>query len=267
VGCASLIGASFDDATLANDASDAIAFPEASEAEGSVDPRSIAGLALWLDGTEQLDVSGSVVTRWHDLSGNARDAVPADGGSQAPTASSGIHGLGTVHFVAQSSQMLVTPWAGPGGSAMTVFVVASGYPQSAVRFQLASTQAPCVIFPYDVAVASDAGADFGFLVSGEPFARVPVDPTRPQLLTARFEAGATFTYNDGKLAEQHLPGPTSLPQGQTLTIGGSLPLLSAPYTASQFFGGDLGEILIYDTSLSDGDRGAIEAYLRNKWGI
>ncbi len=265
VGCASLIGASFDDATLAADASDALALPDTSEADGSVVPRS--GLALWLDGTAQVDVSGSVVTRWHDLSGNARDAVPAGGGSQAPTASNGIHGLGTVHFAAESSQLLVAPWVGPGGFAMTVFVVANGYPQSAVRFQLNSLQAPCVIFPFDVATSSDAGPDFGFFISGEPFARVPVDRTRPQLLTARFEDGATFTYNDGQLAEQHLPGPASLPQGQTLYIGGALPLLAAPYTAPQFFGGDLGEILIYDTSLSDPDRGAIEAYLRNKWGI
>jgi hypothetical protein len=38
-------------------------------------------------------------------------------------------------------------------------------------------------------------------------------------------------------------------------------------SSAAFFNGDVGEILIYNTALSDTDRAAMESYLMQKWGI
>ncbi len=271
LGCAAIIGASFGDATPATDASDAAGFSDLGLSfDGGIDPRSVTGLGLWLDATEKLDVfADGGVSRWHDLSGNARDAVPVGAAYEIPTVTYGINGRPTVHFNASDWQLLITPWSGPGGNGLTIFVVEMGYPQSAVRFQSNSSQGPLVVFPFDVNAVNgdDGGPVFGLLVSNESFARLDFTSNQPHLLGARFDYGVTYTYLDGKLVEQRLPGNTTLPTGQTLYIGGDLPLLSAPYTQSQFFDGDLGEILIYEASLTDSERAAVESYLREKWTL
>lgn len=40
-------------------------------------PKSLPGLALWLEGSLGLDTAGSKVTKWHDQSGNGNDATAA----------------------------------------------------------------------------------------------------------------------------------------------------------------------------------------------
>ena len=38
-------------------------------------------------------------------------------------------------------------------------------------------------------------------------------------------------------------------------------------TSSQDFGGEIAEIIAYNSNLSDADRETVEAYLATKWGI
>ena len=51
------------------------------------------------------------------------------------------------------------------------------------------------------------------------------------------------------------------------SMGSNYVWLGTNYSQSLFFDGDLGEILIYNTALSTGDREAVESYLMAKWAI
>ena len=44
-------------------------------------------------------------------------------------------------------------------------------------------------------------------------------------------------------------------------------LLGSNASESEFFDGDVGEIITYNVALSTADREAVEAYLMSKWGI
>jgi hypothetical protein len=52
--------------------------------------------------------------------------------------------------------------------------------------------------------------------------------------------------------------------GRNFTISGSGSATGA--SDSEFFNGDIGEIIIYNSALSNTDRAAVEAYLTSKWG-
>ncbi len=280
-GCASLIGASFDDAGLGPDGGEpdatpdvhdsAIDAPEFEDSDApSFDPSSLPNLALWLDATYAVDVAdgGAAVTRWHDRSTNARDAVPAGAGTNAPTrVANALNGLPVIHFVASQLDLLVTPWVGPGGAAVSMFIVTRGYPQSALRFQSSVGTFPFLIFPVD-GNGLESNPSF-FLSAGMTSPtyiqlRVPLDGG-PSLASATWQANGTAdTYTDGVLDEQRMttiPLPIAL-----LYIGGVLPLLTTN-AASVFTDGDIAEAIVYTNALKDAERAQVEAYLRAKWAI
>lgn len=281
-GCAAIIGASFDDAGLAVDASDAsdggVVFPEGSAdvSKPPFDPMSINGLVFWIDATRGVDTAGDAgsgpVTRWHDLSTFARDAVPTGVAmTNAPALVPGsLNGLPVVHFTQSQLDLLETKFTGPGTPNLTMFLVARGYPQSAIRFQSASNMYPFVLFPIDV--NQDAAAPSFVVLVGTPAQTYTT-------LHARLDGGAALasvtwssngtaaTYDDGELVEQRVDLDPTMPSGQTLYVGGVLPLLGGASAPIPFMNGDLAEALIYGAALSDTDRAAVEAYLRAKWGI
>lgn len=282
-GCASLIGASFDDAGLAPEAGESDAMPDAHEAsvfdapeleeadaDSSFVPSSLPNLALWLDATYGVDVAdgGAAVTRWHDRSTNVRDAIPAGAGTNAPTrVPNALNGLPVVHFTASQLDLLVTPWNGPGGTALSMFIVTRGYPESALRFQSNVNTYPFLIFPVDVN-GMESNANF-FLLAGVTSPnyfqlRVPIDGG-PSLASATWQANGTAdTYTNGALDEQRFT-TIALPTG-LLYIGGVLPLLTTN-AASVFADGDIAEAIVYTNALKDADRLQVEAYLRAKWAI
>lgn len=64
------------------------------------DPRSISGLAMWLDASKSANVllNGSTVSTWYDRSGNGRDATQQTAGSQPTFTSNARNGLSALTF-------------------------------------------------------------------------------------------------------------------------------------------------------------------------
>ena len=272
-GCATLIGASFDDAGLVefdagSDVRDAALKFDVADAK-PFDPSSLPNLALWLDAHQQIDVvdASNQVTAWHDLSTGhtGRDAViyPKYG---APTLkASGINGQPSVHFEPSAYQLLVSGFIGPGSTEFTLILVTQGYPHSALRFQNAAGGYPIVIFPVELGTGGEASPNLGFEIANSG---TDVASARSMITAGATIAAATFkangtvtTYTNGALVEQRL-STTKYMTGTQLFIGG-LPFL-AP---SLFTHGDIGEILVYDDALSDIDRTKVEGYLSVKWSI
>lgn len=286
LGCASLIGATFDDAHLGGpDAADepADAAPdvaqEAALADADAapfDPAAIANLAFWIDATYGVDTAGDAgagpVTRWHDRSAFGRDAVPAGGGTNPPTlVPASLNGNAVVHFTRASLDLLQSSFSGPGGTAITIFIVTRGDPVSAVRFQSAVNTWPFFIFPIDYA-ALDAGTRNLRLLNGTN------QPTSLDLATGldggasvatvRWRAdGTASTFHGGALVEQRIAQDPAIPSGQTLFLGGALPLLAQPQTLIPFAEGDVAEVIVYASALDDSSRVEVEAYLSAKWGL
>lgn len=282
VGCADIIGASFGNATLGSDAA-----VDASEEDAGVvadvavedvstlpfDPSVLPDLAFWLDATFGVDVASAdaatePVTRWHDRSGNSRDAIPIGQGTNAPAlVPNSLNGLAVVHFNAAAAEMLGAQWTGPGGTELTIFLVTRGYAQSALRFQASTGSYPFVILPIDVN-ASETNPDYYFYVgTAQSMTQTTTTTLRTlaqngvELVTAVWAAdGTATTYRNGVLVEQRVALNPTLPTNQPLYIGGAIP-------ASAFTNGDVAETLIYATALEDASRMQVEAYLRGKWSI
>lgn len=279
-GCAAIIGASFDDASLAPvDASDedVVLFSEGSSdvQKPAFDPKTITGLEFWIDATRSVDTANGTsgpVTRWHDLSTFARDAIPTNATSTNPPTlvPNSINGLPVVHFASNQLDVLQSSFTGPGTPNLTIFVVARGYSVSAIRFQSAAGNYPFVLFPYDI--NEDASSPSFALLVGIPAQTYTTIHAHldggVSLASLTWSAsGTAATYDDGTVVEQRVGLDPTLPSNQTLFIGGVLPLLVQPYTQIPFMNGDLAEALIYGAALSSTDRTAVEAYLRAKWGI
>lgn len=284
LGCAAIIGATFDDAGLApTDAAIEADAPEIFDAEAGspfetstpLDPSDVPNLAMWLDATYGVDVVGDAssgyVARWHDRSVFARDALPAGNGTNVPSlVPNALAGRAVLRFVAAQLDMLQSSWMGPGGSDVTIFLVERGYPNSALRFQPDIGNFPYVIFPLDY--SGKEAPTFAFLVgddaSAQTSVRMLVDAgTGATLSTATWRSGATAeTYDDGVLVEQRLTTNITLPTAP-LFIGGGLPLLSSPDTSLPFTDGDIAEVIVYSSALDAQVRIALESYLRTKWAI
>jgi len=270
-GCATLIGASFDDAGLVqyeagpdvvHDASLKFDVTDAKP----FDPTSLPYLVFWVDAHQMVDVNTSnQVTTWHDLSGAiGRDAVDVSGYGIPTLSPTAINGQPAVHFIAAGFQVLATGFQGPGSTQFTIFVVTQGYPQSAVRFQPGLNQVPLLIFPYDTAGSESApNFEFYFASTSQDIgtARVTIGTT-PTIAAMTFRATGTIsTYSNGTLVEQRVSTASST-SNTKLWIGGF------PYPlASIFTDGDIGEVLVYDDALSDIDRSKVEGYLSVKWSI
>jgi hypothetical protein len=280
--CADLISASFGDASLAVDAYGPVDADtaEVADAEGDgegstlpFDPAVLGNLAFWIDATTGVDVAatdaaGAPVTKWHDRSGNSRDAVPIAQGTNPPTlVPNSLNGLSVVHFTAAAAQLLGAAWVGPGGTELTMFLVTRGYSQSALRFQASTGSYPFVLFPIDI-TANEATADYYFYVgTAQSMTQTTTTTLRTleqngvELVSAVWAAdGTATTYRNGVLVEQRVATNPALPDNQPLYIGGAMP-------PGYFANGDIAEALIYAAALDDLSRMQVEAYLRGKWGI
>jgi len=278
-GCATIIGASFDDTTLLDaaatsdaSATDAVFQDAPNDAAAPFTPASIANLLFWVDATRGVDVAsdaGGPVTRWHDLSAFAHDAVPIAQGTNPPTlVPNQLNGLPVVHFTQAQLDALGTTFQGPNAPNITMFVVTRGDPNSALRFQTTAGAYPFVIFPYDA--TQDAGPVFELLV-GTPqqtysAVRMEFDGGASVADFTWSANGTCATYSNGALVDQLSFLNPAIPTNQTLYLGGVVPLLP-PSTTVPFMNGDLAEAIVYASVLDDADRQAVEGYLKTKWGI
>ncbi|HEY1960109.1 MAG TPA: hypothetical protein VGH28_31085 [Polyangiaceae bacterium] len=277
VGCASLIGASFDDAHPApTDAEVDVVDAHETLPDVSIEvpppfvPTSLPGLAFWIDATQGVDVDGTnAVTVWHDLSANHYDAIPPNQATRAPKlVAAALGGKPVVHFTAADPDLLQTSWSGPGVANLSIFVVVRGYATSALRFQSTFGAIPYLIFPIDLA-ANAASPSFWLDVgdtqahSADLFTYFDGGASVLETTWSTTVAATAATFLDGKLIEQRIVDP-ALPPASTLFIGGSLP--ATGFQAS-FTDGDVAEAIVYTSALDESARNAVEGYLLDKWAI
>jgi alpha-L-fucosidase len=218
---------------------------------GGVVTNPVSGYARWFDAatTNHLTATGGgLVTQWNDLSATQAHATPQTGHSPAYVPNT-LNGLGAIHF-------------GPG----PVF-----NPATSDSLNFAGDSAIRTVFSVfkgSSFLLTDSNA-WNFHRPNDTNAAAPLWVGPPNYWTsANIRNGSTYV--NGVLVDgTTFAMPTNLNNGFNLVEV----LTTGPVTASSFnrdrtyHAGDQwhGELLVYDTALSDADRLTVEQYLNRKW--
>lgn len=270
-GCASLIGATFEDAHPVADAGLDGQWPPFDGASdgGVLDPAAIPGLFAWFSADFGVTVEdgGSGLRRWQSHV-PAQYAEPIDVLTSPTFVSVAQRDQPAVRFDASKTQLLKVNGQGLGGKEATIFVAGKGSTHGALAFRFDAFSSPFIVFPYDVHVgAGGGGISAGLFISGEPLAQLPIRSKAWGLWEVRYAGGVLSgieTFLNGVPTDRVTPVLAALPDNLDMYLGGVPPPTSG---ALVFYDGDLGEVLIYRAALADSVRQGIEAYLSKRWDV
>jgi hypothetical protein len=225
---------------------------------------SIPGLQAWFDASDastlfdatsggSLVAADGVVARWEDKSGNGRHATQATSGSRPIRKSNQTNGLDAILFDGTNDFLSLGSITIPASHSVFQVYQRLGGVQS---FGIAGipTRYASLWFS-DGVLYQISNADFTthgtssdstgyFLVSTIRNATTSIELRRNGSTVSLVTTGA---------------GVTNAASGTWTLIGDR--------TAGNFHTGNLCEIIVYDTALSDANRSAVESYLMTKWGI
>ena len=228
-----------------------------------------ADLRVWLRADAITGLSdGDPVAAWTDQSGNTNNAAQVASGNRPTYQTSGLNGLPTVRFDGVDDHFLIASNAGLEPQALSIFAVVvpttPGHSNGRDVFVKNHTRAP----PYASYGIDLVGGDRWQMVSSHNgiFTPRPGSATtlgQPDLLSGVWNAGPNMTLHvDGaQTMTSNVTGSIAY-NGEPISVGTWLGDL-----ANNSFGGDIAEILFYDTALSTDDRQLVEGHLGWKYGL
>jgi len=220
-------------------------------------PIDIPGCVLWLDGADASSVTGtSTVTAWRDKSGNGRNLGVGSG--TTTYASNGVTLSNSYMFVTSAVDL----------TNFTVFIVAKS--NTATNNQVVFIGRPNSTFDY---TSSDG---FGFYMDYQSSIRFFGNNTGTQLINVSttttnaqifsFTSGSTLI--SGWINAASITGASGL-AARTSTAQGFA--IGASWSGSAYntinATATIYEIVVYNTSLTNVQRQAVEGYLAHKWGL
>lgn len=254
------------------------------------EPDYLTGLQLWLDASDastlydattggSLVAADGAVARWEDKSGNGRHATQGTAGSRPARKTSTQNGLDVIRGDG-TDDLLVTS-AFSSDLARSVFVV--GVSQETPQVDTYAI----LVGQIDSAFAADADDAWAFGTSNEGtggnhdrlrcvIRDISNTASVQGFVDTAFVTDSPFLaiyINNGTgVYRYNGTAKTFGTATQHLTASKELSILASANTGSNpnsnnFWDGDICEIIIYDTALSDTDREAVENYLLAKWGI
>ncbi len=229
----------------------------------------MTGLQLWLDasdpnndGTE--NVHGASVATWVDKSSNDNDAVQATAANKPTYTIGGINGRPVMTFDGTTDYMTISDNASLDlVSNLTIFSIAT-----------TDTTAPAITSRFFQKGSGGGGFGFGIGTTGRKirFTTAGVkdydssgvywsSTATPYLTSIVFDGSYDVTfYRDGVTKGTVTHNAAGTTNSLALYIGQN-------GGGSGFWDGNMAEIVLYNTALSDGNRGLVESYLCDKWGI
>jgi hypothetical protein len=240
-----------------------------------LDPASIAGLTGWWDASEpstmftvaffggsQVSADGAVA-RFESKAGSGFDFNQSTVGSRPIRKTAQQNGLDVLRFDGSDDRMVGPQFSQLfSNTASTCFVVAKAVSASS------NSNDPIA----NAAVFSESDGSHGFFA-------VRSNDTVYSFGYSNAYATASLSYTAGNwacLATDHNGSTLRISKNKTNTSSASLgtrsfvsgnTILGANWFQNVFFNGDVGEIITYNTALSDSNRAKVEDYLIAKWGI
>jgi hypothetical protein len=255
-------------------------------AAGGFDPRTIAGLSIWLDGQDSTTILNSVspdtpatvgqtVRRWLDKSGNGRHAEQTSGANQ-PTLASG----GFVEFDGTNDILMLTNIASLTRNIGYVAVFSVYRPTSIQSGNANSFQFSTASGPPFVRIVSGYTTGPVFRLSARRLdgdSQQVVASSNGPTAGVKYVQAAIFHYANaaaalrvdgaqvGSSSSFHVAGNTSDTDSAGAAIGGAPNNSTDAFQASHM---GIQEVLVYvGTVLNSGQVNAIERYLARKWGV
>lgn len=227
-------------------------------------PRSISGLALWLDAADSTSYTiATGVSEWRDKSGNGRNFSQGTGNNQPTVRTNGLNSRNTFEFDG-SNDVLV----GPAGFSLsnTHSVIAVVRPDTRKIQGILSGSVNSELI-YGDGSASFSGTKFAaFGVARAVYGGGTITTGSFQVFSAVCSGGtlptnlSVFTNGTG--------GSVSIETAGTAPVASMTAELNVGRGApSQFWDGDIAEVLVWSRALSSMERLTVERGLGKKWGI
>jgi len=224
-------------------------------------PNKIAGLKLWLDAADAGTIveSGGAISQWNDKSSEGNDATQFVGASQPTYVLNGLNSLNIVRFDG-SNDFLGYDGTFLAGTDYTVFIVEQRASGKANNFFTAiSAGPPSVNTILLLGYLTDIEITHDQLSNGYEIA-VPA-------FTVKIPRIHTFTQNSVAGKKYYQDGSQQGSDANTVPLVSYINASIGSFLGILFYEGDIAEIIMYPSTLSDGERGQIDVYLSNKWGI
>jgi hypothetical protein len=231
--------------------------------------KKLPGLVWWLraDAGVQADANGAV-TVWEDQSGLGLSAAQADPSRQPLLVPNALNDKPAVRFDGKNTTLLTGP--ATLNNDHTVIVVAN----------LGKTPPKTMVLPslfsyvdekgseaggarLGVAIQADQRVFVGLRYLGTDYwnhSDLAFTPTKPVIVASRRNDGKADVFINGALLKtKDAPGE--------MTGAPRFFRLGQKDTEPVFFNGDIAEVLVFNTALSESDRAIVEKYLTAKYGV
>lgn len=225
-------------------------------------PRSISGLALWLDAADSATITTATgVSIWADKSGNGRNATQTTGGKQ-PVRTKTINGKSVITFQGTDDTMQIAANSAFNANSQTLIIVAkqTAAANHSLWFKGDSNAAEGVIIRYRTF------DDFWLYQrndnSGETLRQFPNTPTVARVYSIVLQPNSQAGFVNGTTAS-----PTGTATAAHTYDNNSGPWLGSRRDIGEYLDGDICEILHWSRALSTTERSRVERYLGSKWGI
>jgi len=227
--------------------------------EESLLPSDIPDLGLWLDGDDEPTItkSANAVSQWDDKSGNGRNATQATGAAQPIYTVGGMNGLPILRFdgvddlLSYDGTFLV-------GTDYTVTVVEQRRSSVSNNFAFGGTTA---FLNRNLHAGWLNSSNIRHAQFGTGY-----DMSVPAF-TVPIPTYHTYTHNSvsGKVTYENGTQLGSSANTDDLAIYAGAAICG--FLTTVFATLDIGEVIIYDRTLSDEERGKLNQYLSLKWSI
>jgi hypothetical protein len=230
---------------------------------------STSNLVMWLDTVSEKsfndneEVNGtSAITTWYDLNPHATTYNNATAVSSPQYVSSAINGMPALRFNGSSNYFTFNGTPLASNSSYTVFVVEQRRASGAQLFIGGGNASAnnVLILGYgantNITIAQYAN-DYHYTIAGYSS---PI----PRMHTFLFKSGVGKNYYLNGQVQSPYDAAASPTQG--LTSYNNAYLGRYP-DASNFFNGDIAEVIMFNKALTNTERSGVESYLSAKWGI
>lgn len=232
-------------------------------------PTDIAGLQLWLDGTDAATItqSSGIVSQWNDKSGNARNFSQATVGAQPFFYTDNVTTSGAIRFSGTNQTLNNIGGTQPlaaGDDTFNYFIVWK--PHTQTGGQAIYDQGGLNNIQHARAALFTDPAAYGFVGQGNDIRNVPYQAGNWVVTSMAIDAGAaagmTVVHNNGTPITG--ANPTA-----ALNVSSLLTRVAASSrpTANEFFNGDIAEIVVYNSVLSASERNDVINYLAEKHSL
>ena len=233
-------------------------------------PLSVAGTQLWLRADSALTLNDTLVTQWSDCSGNTNNAIQNTPANQPVKVNNiaYLNNMPAINFNGANQFLNGTQIANINNSSMSVFIICNGTNYAVGDYWSCMFQIGCYPNEFNICIwaknqsfeVDNTGGGVDGLYSATGF--LPNFGFNYKMLeyTKDFNVSSKI-FSNGILLNSVSGGA----QVGTFTNGNygiGVPL-GGCYT--NYYSGDIAEILVYNQALNTADRQTVENYLHNKY--